>query len=118
MLIDIEKSILVTMLEQDFVQCDERVRTFNIDYKVFLHKPHRTIARGIIRLKEMGKPVHTDILREQYMKVNKWDMELEATMLDIMIHNPFGTYELFNKYYTELLEHSKSELANDVLKGI
>lgn len=100
MLNSIEQSILVSILESDFVFTDKRILQVELNPDYFTNKIHRTIVNGINTLRKSGEPVNTDYFKAKSAK--KWSFELEATMLVIISHNPIASFESFTHYYNLL----------------
>ncbi len=118
MLFEIEKSILCSILEQDFISSDAKIVNYVISDNDFELQEHKLIAKAIIRLKELNEPICSDMVRDKYMSVNKWSNRLESVLLEIMIHNPFATFTIFDKYYQELIKHRKNKQISNILDGL
>jgi len=98
----IEQSILVSVLENEFIGNDKEIINIELNHKHFTDEFHIMLVKGINRLKELDMPINTDFIREQYIKVNKWNISHDNKMLAIMVHNPIGSLELFSKYIKQL----------------
>ena len=99
---DIEKAILVSVLENEFIGNNKEIINVELNPSHFTDEFHIMLVNGINRLKELDMPVNTDFLREQYMKVNKWNISHDNKMIEIMVHNPIGSLSLFSKYIKQL----------------
>lgn len=108
-MINIEKSIICTVLENDFILCDDRIIKHNLDANIFSDKEHRFLVMAINRLKELDEPANTDTLVYKLQAANKWNFILESKVSEIISHNPFGSYDLFFKYYNFLKKEHESK---------
>ena len=110
-MINIERSILCSILEHNFVGNDKKIYETVLSAKYFTDEHHKLFVNSINRLRELGEPIDSDMVRLKLISVKKWDFYLEDSLLKIMVHNPFGTYDLFMQYYKVLQNHH-----NDVAK--
>ena len=58
-MINLERSLLCTVLENDFINRDKRISDFNLDEIYFFFEQHKFLIRGMKRLKELNEPVVT-----------------------------------------------------------
>lgn len=105
---NIEKSILVSVLEAEFVNSDRRIVEMNLNADYFSNGFHKMLVKGINRLKELNDPVNTDMLRYRFISANKWDYKLDDLLMEIMAHNPLQ-YDNFTRYYSLLEKEYFSE---------
>ena len=115
-MINLEQSLLCTVLENDFINRDKRISDFNLDERYFFFEQHKFLIRGISRLKELNEPVGTDMLRYKIQKANKWSnqtfsnfVSLDECLLNIISATPF-TYDLFIRYYDVLKKDYEDSL--------
>lgn len=115
-MINLERSILCTVLENDFINRDKRISDFNLDERYFFFEQHKFLIRGISRLKELNEPVGTDMLRYKIQKANKWSnqtfsnfVSLDECLLNIISSTPF-TYDLLIRYYDVLKKDYEDSL--------
>jgi len=100
----IEKSILVSILEHDFICNDDAIMQVTLNDAVFTHPIHKLFIKAINRLKELNEPINSDFLRERFVQGGRWDiLGHEVQLLEIMSHTPLATLYLF-KSYLKLLE--------------
>ena len=114
-MINIEDSVLCSIMEHNFVSSDKRIIDKVIDHNIFSDKANILFVKCINRLKELDEPICSDTIRLKLIHAKKWNFYLEDRILQIMISTPFGTYELFNKYYS-VLENNKN--ANDLRESL
>ena len=115
-MINLERSLLCTVLENDFINRDKRISDFNLDEIYFFFEQHKFLIRGMKRLKELNEPVGTDILRYKIQKANKWSnqtfsnfVSLDECLSSIISATPF-TYDLFIRYYDVLKKDYEDSL--------
>lgn len=106
--INIERNLLCSVLEHNFIGNDKRIMEVELDSSVFSDKYHKLIVNGINRLKELKEPVDSDVLKIKFEGAKKWDFQLEYVILEILTANPIGTYDLFMSYY-KILETQSQE---------
>ena len=107
-MINIERSILCSILEHNFIGNDKRISAIVLNANYFEDQHHKLFATSINRLRELGEPIDSDMVRLKLISVKKWDFYLEDSLLKIMSSNPFGTYDLFNDYYKTLENYYNS----------
>jgi hypothetical protein len=123
-MIGIERLILKSVLENNFVSNDARILKVDLNPDYFEHKHHKVFVRAINRLKELNQPVDTDTMRTKFKSVRAWDMAmidgvgLEDSLLDILGANPAGTLGLFNSYYKFLEDNYKQKIKIEALKHL
>ena len=99
MSLEIEKSILVSILEHDFVVSDKRILEVELSAEYFTHPIHKLFINAINRLKELDEPVNSDFLRAKFIEGHKWDeLSHEVQLLEIIASNPLGSLYLFESY--------------------
>ena len=115
-MINLERSLLCTVLENDFINRDKRISDFNLDERYFFFEQHKFLIRGMKRLKELNEPVGTDILRYKIQKANKWSnqtfsnfVSLDECLSSIISATPF-TYDSFIRYYDVLKKDYEDSL--------
>jgi len=101
-MINIERSILCSILEHNFINNDKKIVSTVLDANLFQDKHHRLFANSINRLRELDKPIDSDMLRLKLIEAKKWDFYMEDSLMKIMTCNPFGSYYVFDKYYKTL----------------
>ena len=101
-MINIERNILCSVLEHNFIDNDKKIIDEVLEYSIF-SKEHQLFVKSIKRLKELDEPVDADTIRLKLQEANKWDFYLEESLLKIISSNPFESYEIF-KSYLDLLE--------------
>lgn len=90
--INIERAIIASVLNF------EEHADINPDY--FLHPFHKKLAMGYNRLKELDETIDFEILKNKFLKANKWSMQEDDELNFIMTHTtPFSTQQMFNAYY-------------------
>jgi hypothetical protein len=99
---DIERSILVSVLEQQFIGTDPKIIDAELDPKFFRDPFCRKLVKGINRLKELDEPINTDFLRLKFMEAKAWEIKDDLELIQIITHNPIGTLRLFSAYYSKL----------------
>jgi len=100
----IEKTILVSVLEHDFIQNDKEILKVPLNAEIFSHPIHKLFVNAINRLKQLDEPTSSDFMRARFLKANKWDkLTHEVQLLEILSHNPLATVKLF-KSYLKILE--------------
>lgn len=106
-MINIENSIICSVLEHDFIHSDKRIIEATLDPKVFSDQMNRFFVAGINRLKELDEPICTDTLRHKLIEANKYNLYVEERLLDVIsaLH-PFATYNTFKKYYDYLVKEN------------
>ncbi|MCW8932196.1 MAG: hypothetical protein OQL19_18425 [Gammaproteobacteria bacterium] len=102
MTIDIERAVLCSVLEADFLNSDKRIKDIELRGGMFTDKFHKLMVNAINRLKELKEPINTDFLRLRFMQANKWQLDYDAKLIEIIAHQPIATYDLFNSYYQQL----------------
>lgn len=102
MTLDIERAVLCSILEAEFVQSDARILNVELRERMFTDDFHKLMVKAINRLKELGEPINTDFLRLRFMQGNKWRVDYDCKLIEIIAHRPIATYELFNSYYQQL----------------
>ncbi len=103
-LISIENSLLVSVLEHDFVQNDKNILQINLNPEIFTDKINKLFVTAINRLKELNEPVNSDVMRIKFMKADKWNfIAYDEQLMRIIASNPFGTVDMF-KSYLKVLE--------------
>lgn len=102
-MINIEKTILATILENDFLMMDSRIHEFKIEHKYFTGD-NIFIVKAINRLKELDEPVCTDTLWDKLVNNATWEqrqknaIKYEELLIDIIARNIFS-YKIMIKYY-------------------
>jgi len=103
----IEKVVIVSKLEADFIGADKRIRDFRLEPRIFKNKFHKKIAIGINRLVELNLPLDFEVLRDRFLRANKWSLIEDDMLIEIMTHNAFGSWDIFERYYKLLEEDTK-----------
>lgn len=106
----IERMILCTILENQFLLNNESIKHYPIESNIFTTKSRRKIANGIIYLKKQDEPIDAELLRMKAIKANKWDENDEHELTAIIANKPSGSYETLDKYYLILKRYYKQEL--------
>jgi len=101
-MINIERALLCSVLEHGFIDSDEKIINHKLNSELFSLEDHTLFVNSINRLKELKEPICSDIVRLKLISVNKWNFQLEHSLLEVMSANPFSTYDLFSKYYKVL----------------
>ena len=102
MTLNIERAVLVSIIESDFVQSDNRILIAELRAGMFTNNFHKLIVNAINRLRELKEPINTDFLRLRFMQANKWSLDYDNQLLEIITHQPIATFDLFNSYYQQL----------------
>ena len=102
----IEKTIIVSALESDFICADKRIREHYLDPELFTDSFHKLLVKGINRLKELDMPMDFELLRDKMLQGRNWSIHHDNALIEIMTHRAFGTYDIFMQYY-KLLEKNK-----------
>ena len=102
MTINIERAVLCSILEADFINADTKILSAELRESMFTDKFHKLIVKAINRLKELKEPINTDFLRLRFMQANKWSLDYDNQLLEIITHQPIATFDLFNSYYRQL----------------
>jgi len=113
-MINIERNILSSILEYNFIQSEKKILNEILDYRIFIDKHHILFVKSINRLKELDEVVDSDTIRLKLQEVNKWDFYLEQSLLDIMTAQPFSSYKLFKDYLNILEENYKQSKRNKI----
>ena len=92
---NIEQSIIASVLNSEIEH--------NLNPHYFSSEFHRKLVNGINRLKELGECIDFELLRNKFVKHNKWTYNEDAELSMMMTHTtPFASQELFNAYYKVL----------------
>ena len=110
MTMDIERAVLCSVLEADFVNADQRIQDVELRDGMFTDRFHKLIVKAINRLKELQEPINTDFLRLRFMQANKWQLDYDSKLLEIMVHQPIATFEQFNSYYVQLKKNEAKHI--------
>jgi len=95
---NIEKSLLASVLNSANSEID-----IKLDKNFFTVAFHKKLIAGINRLRELNKPIDFELLRNSFIKANKWSLNEDNALIDIMTSTtPFGSNNLFNQYYKHL----------------
>ena len=111
---NIEQLILVSILEHNFIPSDSRILQVELNPNFFTDENHKVFVKAINRLKQLNEPIDSDTMRMKFIDANAWDksikihISMEQSLLEIMSHNPAGSYDLFMKYYA-ILEQNYNE---------
>jgi len=105
--INIERAILCTVLENEFITANDYIREFALVEEYFTTPFHKFLVRGINRLKELNEPVDTDTLMVRFRDANKWAISYDDELLNVITTNSLG--ETLFKQYNELLEKNYFE---------
>ncbi len=117
-MIDIERAILVSVLEAQFVGSSEEIVKFSLDSEVFIHPTHKLLVKSIERLKELGEPIDTDYVRAKLIDSERWRVGMDEDLLNIMTHQPLGTFTQFIHYYNLLSKKVHQEENKNNMDGI
>lgn len=121
-MMNIERSLLVSVLEHNFIQNDKKILEVILNPDYFNHPHHKIFVKAINRLKELDEPIDSDTMRHKFLHAEKWDknivadITMEDSLLNIMTHNPFTTFYLFNKYYNLLKNEYENNKKMEILK--
>lgn len=118
MIENIEKSILCTVLENSIIGGDEKIVKVKLEANLFIVPFHKKLVSGIHRVKELNIPLDTDTVRAKFQQANKWTMQEDNMLIEIISHNCFGSYELFIRYYNLLKENHKNQVAKNILSEL
>lgn len=105
-----EVTVLCSVLENIHIGGDKRIMEAELKESYFNNIFHRLLVRGINRLKALGEPVNTDFLRQRFVDAGKWDFVKDHALIDIISHNPCGTFELFDHYLGELKKQNRKDI--------
>jgi|GEM_PF-3510686 len=103
-MINIETSIVCTILENNFISMDKNITNFKIEDKYFNSPELRFIVKGINRLKELDEPIDLDILKyyiyksDNYLRVFSSCFMLDDFLIKLISSNSL-TYNSLCKYY-------------------
>ena len=120
----IEQLILVSILEHNFIPTDIRILQVELNQNFFTNENHKVFVKAINRLKQLNEPIDSDTMRMKFIDANAWDksikihISMEQSLLEIMSHNPAGSYDLFMKYYAILERNYNEEKRLEELKYI
>lgn len=103
---DIERTLLVSVLEKQFVNGDKEIQDFYINPDFFNDNFHKKLVVGINRLKQLGEPIDAVILRNRFNIANSWNMKMDDDLISIMSQNPIGTISMFKSYYKILINQN------------
>ena len=123
MIPNIERTILCTVLENDFINNDERIRKFILDHEYFTLDTHKVIVKAINRLIELGEPANTDNLRHKMIKHSMHKTSifkyvgLDDVLTDIISSNAVS-YEVLKGYYDILKKDYQDDLKQKALMYI
>jgi len=111
-LIDIEKSIICTLLTTYTMQDGSylSIMEFEVKDEYFSAHFYKTVVRAINWLKNNNKSISDEIVIHYLFKYNKMD---EKLMLDILSHNCLGV-DLFETYLEILKSESKLNSVRDI----
>lgn len=107
-MINIERMLLCSILEHNFIPSEDKIMTVELDAKYFTHKNHKVFVNAINRLKELDEPIDSDTIRHKFNKVGRWEnvireeMSQEQSLLEIMTARGIGSHSLFMNYYNFL----------------
>lgn len=94
----IERSIIASVLNSEL--------DHNLTPDHFTDMFHRKLVIGINRLKELDEYIDFELLRNKFYSANKWSMGEDFALTDIMTNTtPFGSQDLFNKYYETIVKN-------------
>ena len=106
----IEKSILVSILESDFLPIEREILNIQLKHELFIDRNHKLFVKAINRLRELDEPSNSDSLRQKFIDAKKWSTDVETSLLEIMSHNSLGTVKLFSHFYGVLEKNHKKLL--------
>ena len=107
----IEKSILASVLN-----FEKNIADFEITPDFFEDNFHKKLIIGCFRLKELNEPIDFELLRNKFLKANKWTIQEDAKLIDIMTNTiPFGSDELFSAYLKVLKNNYYDKLARGLV---
>ena len=99
---NIEKSIIASLLNYEYEE--------DINTNLFNNLFHRKLINGYNRLKKIGEALDFEVLRFKFSEANKWTMQEDGMLIDIMTNTtPFGHKSTFNNY----LQILKNEYKNN-----
>jgi hypothetical protein len=107
-MINIERSILVSVLEHDFIDGDSEIMKVALNSDYFEYPHHKIFVKAINRLKELSEPICSDTMRDKFINARGWDksivadISMEESLLNIMVSQPFTKLSIFNSYYNVL----------------
>jgi len=92
---NIEQSIIASVLNSEIEH--------NLNPHYFSSEFHRKLVTGINRLKELDECIDFELLRNKFVKHNRWTYKEDAELSMIMTHTtPFATQKMFDAYYSLL----------------
>jgi hypothetical protein len=104
---DIEMTILCSILENQHYNCDKRILQVQLKEIYFTDAFHKKLVKGINRLIELEEPIDTDFLRLKFFEANKWTLQEDNRLIDIISKQPIATYNLYEKYYKQIVKNVK-----------
>ena len=100
--INIERTLISTILEFQFNGTDHDVLKIELDPEVFLDPFHKFIVQEVNKLRDQEKPTDTDFLRMSLINKGIWNLNWDDMLIEIQTANTLGTVGSFNDYYNEL----------------
>ena len=100
--INIERTLISTILEFQFNGTDHDVLKIELDPEVFLDPFHKFIVQEVNKLRDHEKPTDTDFLRMSLINKGIWNLNWDDMLIEIQTANTLGTVGSFNDYYNEL----------------
>lgn len=92
---NIERALIASLLNNE--------QSHEVNAKHFTNTFHIKLINGYNRLKELQEPIDFELLRNKFIKANKWSIQEDNMLLDIMCNTtPFGSKEMLNRYYDVL----------------
>ena len=87
----IEKALLASALNSEI--------PFELDANKFSTMFHRKLVNGINRLKQLKEYVDFETLRNKFLEANKWTLEEDNMLMDIMSNTtPFSSPKILSEY--------------------
>jgi len=94
----IERAIIASVLNSEI--------DHSLDAQYFTDMYHRKLVNGINRLKELDEYIDFELLRNKFIKANKWSIGEDAALADLMTNTiPFSTQDIFDKYYKTIKDN-------------
>ena len=89
---NIERALVASILSQEI--------EFILDDNYFTNPLCRKLVKGANRLRELGEPMDFELLRNKFIKANKWSYSEDEELLKIVTFTtPFSSNKLFEAYY-------------------
>jgi len=108
---NIEQTLLVSILEHDHILSDKKILDVKLESSYFSEPFHKKLVSGVNRLKDLNLPICTVLLRKRFVEANKWSLQEDNQLIELMTHNPMATYNGFVSFYNEIKKDNNAKLS-------